>query len=41
MKSLEHKRDAKGEVVLEYMDEGAFDYIGENNLLNEQSNANP
>ena len=33
MKSLQHKRDANGNVVLDYIEEDAFSYIDENNLL--------
>jgi hypothetical protein len=32
-KSLPHKRDANGNVVLDYIEEVEFDYVQENNLL--------
>jgi hypothetical protein len=33
MKSLQHKRDGQGNVVLDWVEEREFDYVQENNLF--------
>jgi len=33
MKSLQHKRDGQGEVVLDWVEEDAFSYLDENQLI--------